>query len=85
MRKGKTRHINHLEICLLVQKNEHLKPSHFCNHPQCVDIFLFELEEAVFYAGGGKRRTGGQVQGTALCLRGYPCWGCVFKIYCPHS
>lgn len=39
----------------------------------------------LFYADGEKLRTGGQVQGTARCFRGYPCWGNVFKIYYPHS
>lgn len=39
----------------------------------------------LFYASGGAKGTGGQVQGTALCFRGYPCWGNVFKIYYPHS
>lgn len=46
----------------------------------CVCVCL-----SLFYADGEKLRTGGQVQGTAWCFRGYPCWGNVFKIYYPHS
>lgn len=41
-------------------------------------VFLFDV-------GGDENRTGRRVQGTALCLKGYPCWGNVFKIYYPHS
>lgn len=44
----------------------------------CVCVFIFVLLEE-------RKGQGGQVQGTALCLRGYPCWGNVFKIYYAHS
>lgn len=44
---------------------------------RCVCVYFMLMEE--------RAGQGGQVQGTALCLRGYPCWGNVFKIYYPHS